>query len=155
MHALILRVALLVLVVALFGLLLSVTETDSAPVASVPARGSSSGASGPSQETLERNLFLAQVLGGPWICTNVERGSAPFMKGSRFQFGNGSLVVYGGGARAEHQWTLEGVIRNLPAGSRFSAILRMGSRREGLTAIDDGLMVISWGNDAAKLRLQR
>jgi hypothetical protein len=77
------------------------------------------------------------------------------MKGSRFQFGDGTLVVYGGGARAEHQWTLKGVIRNVPSGSRFSAILRMGSRRESLTAIDDGLMVMSWGNDAAKLRLQR
>jgi len=155
MRTFILRAALLVLVAALFGLLLSVAETDSTPAASAASPGPSPGSSGPSKAMVKRDLLLAQVLGGPWVCTNVERGSAPFMKGSRFQFGDGSLVVYGGDALAQHQWTLEGVIQNVPDGARFSAILRMGTRRESLTAIDEGLMVISWGNDAAKLRLQR
>ena len=155
MRTVILRIALLVLVAAFLGLLLSVAETDSIPAASAGSPGPPPGASGPSKAMVERNLLLNQVLGGPWFCINVERGSAPFMKGSRFQFADGSLVVDGGGARAQHQWTLEGVIRNVPDGARFSAILRMGTRRESLTAIDEGLMVISWGNDAAKLRLQR
>lgn len=92
---------------------------------------------------------------GAWTCTKVEKGSAPFMKGATFMFSKGKLIVSGEGTTVENQYKITGVIDNFPEGATLSAMIKINNNNDMLSWISDDLMLLSWGGDVAKLRMQR
>lgn len=104
------------------------------------------------QQLSELNSYLQK---GPWTCTSVESGTAPFMKGATFLFNNHGMTVSSEGTVVENKMKITGIIPNTPEGCRYSALIDINGNKDMLTWIDDGLMILSWGGDKAKLRLQR
>ena len=104
------------------------------------------------QQLSELNSYLQK---GPWTCTSVESGTAPFMKGATFLFNNQGMTVSSEGTVVENKMKINGIIPNTPEGCRYSALIDINGNKDMLTWIDDGLMILSWGGDKAKLRLQR
>jgi len=92
---------------------------------------------------------------GSWTCTNVESGVAPFMKGATFIFANNKMTVSSGGTTVNNDYEITGIMPNVPEGSKYSALITINNNKDMLSWIDEGLMVLSWGGDKAKLRLQR
>lgn len=105
-----------------------------------------------SRKLSEIESYLAR---GSWTCTKVEKGSAPFMKGATFIFSKGTLIVTGEGTTVENKYKITGIIDKFPEGSKFSAIIKINDNNDMLSWIGDDLMVLSWGGDVAKLRMQR
>ncbi len=104
------------------------------------------------QHLSELNEYLQR---GQWTCTNVESGTAPFMKGATFIFSNNTMIVSSGGTTVENNIEITGILPNVPEGSKYSALITINKNKDMLTWIDENLMVLSWGGDKAKLRLQR
>jgi hypothetical protein len=100
----------------------------------------------------ELNEYLQR---SQWTCTNVESGTAPFMKGATFVFSNNKMIVSSEGTTVENKYEITGILPNIPEGSRYSALITINNNKDMLTWIDESLMVLSWGGDKAKLRLQR
>jgi len=90
-----------------------------------------------------------------WTCTKVEKGSAPFMKGATFIFSKGTLIVTGEGTTVENKYKITGIIDDFPEGSKLSAIIKINNNNDMLSWVSDDLMLLSWGGDVAKLRMQR
>lgn len=90
-----------------------------------------------------------------WTCTNVESGTAPFMSGATFEFSKGTMIVSNDGQSASNSYKITGIIPNVPSGSKYSALITINNNKDMLSWIDENLMVLSWGGDKAKLRLQR
>lgn len=100
----------------------------------------------------ELNEYLQR---SQWTCINVESGTAPFMKGATFIFSNNKMIVSSEGTTVENKYEITGILPNVPEGSRYSALITINNNKDMLTWIDESLMVLSWGGDKAKLRLQR
>lgn len=92
---------------------------------------------------------------GNWTCTDVLKGTAPFMRGAMFSFNNGRLVVSGGGTTVTNDYEITGILKNIPENTKYSALVKINNNEDMLTWIDENLMVLSWGGDQAKLQLQR
>lgn len=90
-----------------------------------------------------------------WTCTNVESGSAPFMLGATFVFSNGEVKVSNEGTTVNNRYEITGILPNVPEGSKYSALVTINNNKDMLSWIDESLMLLSWGGDKAKLRLQR
>ena len=100
----------------------------------------------------ELNEYLQR---GQWTCTNVESGTAPFMRGAKFIFSNNKMIVSSEGTTVENKYEITGILPNVPEGNRYSALITINNNKDMLTWIDESLMVLSWGGDKAKLRLRR
>ena len=100
----------------------------------------------------ELNEYLQR---GQWTCTNVESGTAPFMRGAKFIFSNNKMIVSSEGTTVENKYEITGILPNVPEGNRYSALITINNNKDMLTWIDESLMILSWGGDKAKLRLQR
>ena len=77
------------------------------------------------------------------------------MKGATFIFSKGTLIVTGEGTTVENKYKITGIIDKFPEGSKFSAIIKINDNNDMLSWIGDDLMLLSWGGDVAKLRMQR
>tara|TARA_B100000900_G_scaffold333473_1_gene294606 strand:- start:191 stop:679 length:489 start_codon:yes stop_codon:yes gene_type:complete len=100
----------------------------------------------------ELNEYLQR---SSWVCTNVEKGTAPFMKGATFTFYDNSIRLTSGTTTVQKDFEITGILPDYPAGAKYSALINYNGNTESLTWISDNLMLISWFNDKAKLRLQR
>lgn len=103
-------------------------------------------------EKAELENWLAS---GDWTCTNVLKGSAPFMRGAVFSFRNGRMVVSSGGTTVTNTYEIKGILNNVPEGSKYSALITINDKKDMLSRISENLMVLSWGGDMAKLQLRR
>jgi hypothetical protein len=104
----------------------------------------------------EQLAMLEAYLGaGEWTCTDVQSGTAPFMRGATFGFANGRMFVTSGPTSVENSYSITGIVPNYPEGSILSAMITINQNQDMLSAITEDLMVLSWGGDQAKLILQR
>lgn len=104
------------------------------------------------QQLNELNEYLQR---GKWTCTNVESGTAPFMRGATFVFKNNKMIVSSQGTTVENKHEITAIMPNIPKSCKCSALITINNNKDMLTWIDEELMVLSWGGDKAKLRLQR
>ena len=103
-------------------------------------------------EKAEIENWLAR---GNWTCTDVLKGTAPFMRGAMFSFNNGRLVISGGGTTVTNDYVITGILKNVPENTKYSALVKINNNVDMLTRIDENLMVLSWGEGQARLQLQR
>lgn len=108
-------------------------------------------------DPVELAEFEAYLGRGPWICTEIMAGYAPEMRGASFQFSNGTMRISSALAIVENQYVIESVIPDYPEGAENSAIIRVNQNKEEdmMVWFEEGLMMLSWGGDSAKLKLER
>ena len=93
---------------------------------------------------------------GSWTCTQVLSGTAPFMRGASFKFSNGVLTVSTGGTTVNNFYEITSTLPDYPEGSMFSSTITVNDKNKELfSAITNKIMVLSWGNETAKLQLQK
>lgn len=143
-----------IIILAILGYISKEEEYDSNEIATVDAAPGDEKSSEDSLLIVDMYNFLQS---GEWKCVEIAKGSAPPMLGATFKFRKDSIIVENFGHRHELPYKIEFVLKDWTSEGVSAAYMDINGNKEMVASFDTdrNLLMLSWSNDAVKMKLIR